>query len=71
MTHLPKVAEWVRFKRKSGSILLDNQQLVPMALYISEQENLISYRIQVDILNGSEKNLRFSHLADTAGFIFA
>ena len=26
MTHSTKVAGWVRFKRKSGSILLDNQQ---------------------------------------------
>ena len=28
MTHSTKVAGWVRFKRKSGSILLDNQQLL-------------------------------------------
>ena len=50
MTHLPKVAEWVRFKRKSGSNLLDNQQFLA-----SDVQLMQNYAYYISVFNNLKK----------------
>ena len=59
MTHSTKVAGWVRFKRKSGSILLDNQHGDGIIRHPHYFLQALCYKALTPIFNQVIKSLRF------------
>jgi len=65
MTHSTKVVGWVRFKRKSGSILLDNQHPCSAWGIFTVQNNKLSVLdlSQIPLATEEDKACRLDHWA--------